>query len=75
MQNRQHLLISRFLEKTVYRFFKSMHKCNRNGSNTLSLWPFYHFAPNCEIDLQTTCTNMFQMPPLRIKDDILAKLF
>ena len=52
-----------------------MHKCNRNGSNTLNLWPFYHFAPNCEIDLQTTWTNMFQMPLLRIKNDIFAKLF
>ena len=52
-----------------------MHKCNRNGSNTLNLWPFYHFAPSCEIDLQTTWTNMFQMPLLRIKNDIFAKLF
>ena len=52
-----------------------MHKCKHNGLNTLSLWPFYHFAPNCEIDLQTTWTNMFQIPLLRIKNDIFAKSF
>ena len=52
-----------------------MHKCKRNGSNTLNLWPLHHFAPNFEIDLQITWTSMFQMPLLRIKNDIFAKLF
>ena len=35
-----------------------MHKCRSYGPDILNLWPFYHLTFKCDIDLQTTWTNI-----------------
>ena len=37
---------------------KSMHKCNSYGWDKLSLWLFYHMTFKCDLDLQSTWTNV-----------------
>ena len=36
---------------------KSMNKCRSHGPDKLNLWPFYHLAFKCDLDLQVTWIN------------------
>ena len=45
-------------EQMCHIILKSMHKCRSYGSDKLNLWPFYHLTFKCDLDLQSTRTNV-----------------
>ena len=53
--------LNKCFERQFYssmRQLESMHKCRSYGLDKLSLWPFYHLAFKCDLDLQSTLTNV-----------------
>ena len=46
------------INSCVKLFLNSMHKCRSYGSDKFNLWPLYHLSVKCNLDIQSTWTNV-----------------